>query len=102
MGTSVPRPTSLSAANPLLSARLSSSAPSHNFSLEQAWQRREPRQHLLSTGSLAEELGGSASSLSTVGGILSPSGHDLSIDEGIDSDEASDNEHYDSESDNGE
>ena len=102
MGTSVPRPTTLSAANPLLSARLSSSAPSHNFSLEQAWQRREPRQHLLSTGSLAEELGGSASSLSTVGGILSPSGHDLSIDEGIDSDEASDNEHYDSESDNGE
>ncbi|XP_063877797.1 uncharacterized protein LOC135109894 isoform X4 [Scylla paramamosain] len=100
MGTSVPRPTSLSAANPLLSARLSSSAPSHNFSLEQAWQRREPRQHLLSTGSLAEELGGSASSLSTVGGILSPGGHDLSIDEGIDSDEASDNEHYDSESDN--
>ena len=28
--------------------------------------------------------------------------HDLSIDEGIDSDEDSDNEHYDSESDNGE
>ncbi|XP_050711711.1 protein CREBRF homolog isoform X2 [Eriocheir sinensis] len=100
LGQSVPRPTSLSAANPLLSARLSSSAPSHNFSLEQAWQRREPRQHLLSTGSLAEELGGSASSLSTMGGILSPSGHDLSIDEGIDSDEESDNEHYDSESDN--
>lgn len=35
-----------------------------------------------------------------MGGILSPSGHDLSIDEGIDSDEESDNEHYDSESDN--
>ncbi|XP_042207208.1 protein CREBRF homolog isoform X2 [Homarus americanus] len=100
MGQSVPRPTSLSAANPLLSARLSSSAPTRNFSLEQAWQRREPRQHLLSTGSLAEEFGGSASSLSTVGGILSPGGHDLSIDEGIDSDDESDNEHYDSESDN--
>ncbi|XP_045583801.1 protein CREBRF homolog isoform X2 [Procambarus clarkii] len=100
MGQSVPRPTSLSAANPLLSARLSSSAPSRNFSLEQAWQRREPRQHLLSTGSLAEEFGGSASSLSTVGGILSPGCHDLSIDEGIDSDDESDNEHYDSESDN--
>ncbi|XP_069957994.1 protein CREBRF homolog isoform X1 [Cherax quadricarinatus] len=100
LGQSVPRPTSLSAANPLLSARLSSSAPSRNFSLEQAWQRREPRQHLLSTGSLAEEFGGSASSLSTVGGILSPGGHDLSIDEGIDSDDESENEHYDSESDN--
>ncbi|XP_071548954.1 uncharacterized protein REPTOR isoform X2 [Panulirus ornatus] len=100
MGQSVPRPTSLSAANPLLSARLSSSAPTRNFSLEQAWQRREPRQHLLSTGSLAEEFGGSASSLSTVGGILSPGAHDLSIDEGIDSDDESDNEHYDSESDN--
>ncbi|KAK3874705.1 hypothetical protein Pcinc_020361 [Petrolisthes cinctipes] len=100
MGQSVPRPTSLSAANPLLSARLSSSAPTRNCSLEQAWQRREPRQHLLSTGSLAEEFGGSASSLSTVGGILSPSGHDLSIDEGIASEDESDNEHYDSESDN--
>lgn len=65
MGQSVPRPTSLAAANPLLSARLSSSAPTRNVSLEQAWQRREPRQHLLSTGSLAEEFGGSASSLST-------------------------------------
>lgn len=100
MGQSVPRPTSLTAANPLLSARLSSSAPTRNFSFEQAWQRREPRQHLLSTGSLAEEYGGSASSLSTVGGILSPAPHDLSIDEGIDSEDESDNEHYDSESDN--
>ncbi|XP_042885268.1 protein CREBRF homolog isoform X1 [Penaeus japonicus] len=100
MGQSVPRPSSLSAANPLLSARLSSSAPTHNFSLEQAWQRREPRQHLLSTGSLAEEFGGSASSLSTVGGILSPAAHDLSIDDAVDSEDESDNEHYDSESDN--
>ena len=46
-------------------ARLSSSAPAHNM-LEQIWGRREPRRHLLSTGSLAEEqqvLGGSSSSL---------------------------------------
>ncbi|KAK7071211.1 hypothetical protein SK128_007634 [Halocaridina rubra] len=100
LGQSVPRPTSLSAANPLLSARLSSSAPTRNFSLEQAWQRREPRQHLLSTDSLAEEYGGSASSLSSTVGILSPAPHDLSIDEGIDSEDESDQEHYDSESDN--
>lgn len=44
------------------SSRLSSSAPTH-LGLEQIWQRREPRQHLLSTGSLAEA--GSTSSLST-------------------------------------
>jgi len=43
-------------------SRLSSSAPTH-LGLEQIWQRREPRQHLLSTGSLAEA--GSTSSLST-------------------------------------
>lgn len=41
---------------------LSSSAPTH-LGLEQIWQRREPRQHLLSTGSLVEA--GSTSSLST-------------------------------------
>lgn len=41
---------------------LSSSAPTHLGS-EQIWQRREPRQHLLSTGSLIEA--GSTSSLST-------------------------------------
>lgn len=44
------------------SSRLSSSAPTH-LGLDQIWQRREPRQHLLSTGSLAEA--GSTSSLST-------------------------------------
>ncbi|KAJ9593239.1 hypothetical protein L9F63_015212, partial [Diploptera punctata] len=44
------------------SSRLSSSAPTH-LGLEQIWQRREPRQHLLSTGSLAEA--GSTSSIST-------------------------------------
>ena len=63
-GQSVPRPSPFSSNNPMLAARLSSSAPVHNF-MDQAWQRREPRQHLLSTGSLAEEFGGSASSLST-------------------------------------
>lgn len=44
--------------------QLSSSAPAPNM-IEQMWVRREPRKHLLSTGSLAEEqFGGSASSLS--------------------------------------
>jgi hypothetical protein len=70
------------------SSRLSSSAPTH-LGLEQIWQRREPRQHLLSTGSLAEA--GSTSSLST-GGVLSPESHDLSHDEGFDSEDDSD--HY--------
>ncbi|XP_066992936.2 protein CREBRF homolog isoform X2 [Anabrus simplex] len=69
-------------------SRLSSSAPTH-LGLEQIWQRREPRQHLLSTGSLAEA--GSTSSLST-GGVLSPESHDLSHDEGFDSEDDSD--HY--------
>ncbi|XP_044736249.1 protein CREBRF homolog isoform X1 [Chrysoperla carnea] len=74
------------------SSRLSSSAPASEATLlgpDQIWQRREPRQHLLSTGSLAEA--GSTSSLST-GGILSPDPHDFSHDEGFDSDEDSD--HY--------
>lgn len=44
------------------SSRLSSSAPTH-LTMDQIWQRREPRQHLLSTGSLVEA--GSTSSLST-------------------------------------
>ncbi|PNF31525.1 hypothetical protein B7P43_G00758 [Cryptotermes secundus] len=70
------------------SSRLSSSAPTH-LGLEQIWQRREPRQHLLSTGSLAEA--GSTSSLST-GGVLSPESHDFSHDEGFDSEDDSD--HY--------
>lgn len=74
---------------------MSSSAPTH-LGLDQIWQRREPRKHLLSTGSLAEA--GSTSSLST-GGILSPDPQDLSHDE-FDSDE--DSEHYeDFSSDNG-
>lgn len=83
-------------------ARLSMSAPTQSMGLEQIWAHREPRQHLLSTGSLAEA--GSTSSLST-GGALSPDpqGHldPLSHDEGYeDSDEDSD--HYeDLSSDNG-
>lgn len=64
--------------------------------LLQIWQRREPRKHLLSTGSLAEA--GSTSSLST-GGVLSPgTQEDLSQDE--ESDEDSD-KYEDFSSDNG-
>lgn len=76
------------------SSRLSSSAPTH-LGLEQIWQRREPRKHLLSTGSLAEA--GSTSSLST-GGVLSPEAQDFSNDE-ADSDE--DSEHYEDYSSDG-
>lgn len=78
-------------------SRLSSSAPTH-LGLEQLWQRREPRQHLLSTGSLVEA--GSTSSLST-GGVLSPEALDLSHDE-LDSDEESDGHYEDFSSENGE
>lgn len=78
--------------------RLSSSAPSHEGFAE-IWQRREPRKHLLSTGSLAEA--GSTSSIST-GGVLSPDPQDFSHDE-FDSDEESDADHHyeDVSSDNG-
>ncbi|CAH4034068.1 protein CREBRF homolog [Pieris brassicae] len=55
---------------------LSSSAPTH-LTMEQIWQRREPRKHLLSTSSVAEA--GSMSSLS--GGILSPGAGEFSQDE---------------------
>lgn len=68
-------------------SRLSSSAPTH-LGLEQMWQRREPKPHLLSTGSLAEGQG-STSSLS--GEVLSPENIDFSQDEAY-SDEDSD--HY--------
>uniref|UniRef100_A0A336LLS3 CSON001855 protein n=1 Tax=Culicoides sonorensis TaxID=179676 RepID=A0A336LLS3_CULSO len=95
-------------------SRLSTSAPTH-LGLEQIWQRREPRPHLLSTGndsnnnydcedyktkkfkhsvmfdflgSLAEA--GSTSSLST-GGVLSPEAPDFSQDEGYSDDDS----HYD-------
>ncbi|KFB45292.1 AGAP003726-PA-like protein [Anopheles sinensis] len=69
-------------------SRLSSSAPTHISGFEQIWQRREPRPHLLSTGSLAEATG-STSSLST-GSVLSPEGPDYSHDEGY----SDDSEHY--------
>ncbi|CRK99214.1 CLUMA_CG012486, isoform B [Clunio marinus] len=69
-------------------SRLSSSAPTH-LGLEQIWQRREPRPHLLSTGSLAEGHG-STSSLS--GEILSPENIDFSQDEAYSDDDDSD--HY--------
>ncbi|KAK7864494.1 hypothetical protein R5R35_003113 [Gryllus longicercus] len=78
------------------SSRLSSSAPTH-LGLEQIWQRRESRQHLLSTGSLAEA--GSTSSIST-GGVLSPESHEFSHDEGFDSEDDSD--HYEDYSSDGE
>ncbi|XP_014362006.2 protein CREBRF homolog [Papilio machaon] len=57
-------------------SQLSSSAPTH-LTMEQIWQRREPRKHLLSTSSLAEA--GSVSSLS--GSLLSPGTGDFSQDE---------------------
>lgn len=92
---------------PAGSSRLSTSAPTH-LGLEQIWQRREPRPHLLSTGnswrchiivqplnvdssilgSLAEA--GSTSSLST-GGVLSPEAPDFSQDEGYSDDDSDDN-----------
>lgn len=90
-------------------SRLSSSAPTH-LGLDQIWQRREPRQHLLSTGTVAGQYGwwddglmtdffvtgslaeaGSTSSLST-GGVLSPEAQDFSHDEGYSDDDDSD--HY--------
>ncbi|XP_055637651.1 protein CREBRF homolog isoform X2 [Toxorhynchites rutilus septentrionalis] len=64
-------------------SRLSSSAPTHVGTDILMWQRREPRPHLLSTGSLAEA--GSTSSLST-GSILSPEAPDFSHDEGYSDD----------------
>lgn len=101
LGKSVPGPSTTFITSPTLRlsrsnpSRLSSSAPTH-LGLEQIWQRREPRRHIPSTGSLAEA--GSTSSLSTVG-VLSPEAQDLSQDE-LESDEDSD--HYeDFSSDNG-
>ncbi|XP_076258797.1 repressed by TOR isoform X3 [Rhynchophorus ferrugineus] len=76
-------------------SRLSSSAPTH-LGLEQIWQRREPRKHLLSTSSLAEC--GSTSSLST-GDMLSPDPQDYSHDE-YESDDDSDGHYEDYSSDN--
>lgn len=70
-------------------SRLSSSAPTQ-IGFEQIWQRREPKPHLLSTGSLAEGQPGSTSSLS--GGLLSPENPDYSQDETFSDEEDSD--HY--------
>ena len=70
-------------------SRLSSSAPTQ-IGFEQIWQRREPKPHLLSTGSLAEGQPGSTSSLS--GGLLSPENPDFSQDETFSDEEDSD--HY--------
>lgn len=80
------------------------SAPTQSMGLEQIWARREPRQHLLSTGSLGLGEAGSTSSLST-GGALSPNplGHidPASHDEGYE-DSDDDSDHYDDySSDNG-
>jgi hypothetical protein len=104
----IPRSPSLAATNPLLLARLSSSAPGPSGMAplgdgqSSTWQRREPRNRLLSTSSLVEEVHGSTSSISTVG-ILSPGSFDFSHDEGFDSEDDSD--HYedfdDSDSDSG-
>lgn len=69
-------------------SRLSSSAPTH-LGLEHIWQRREPRPHLLSTGSLAEGQG-STSSLN--GEVISPEQIDYSPDDEFSDDE--DSEHY--------
>lgn len=73
------------------------SAPTQSMGLDQIWARREPRQHLLSTGSLGLVEAGSTSSLST-GGALSPNplGYvdPLSHDEGYE-DSEDDSDHYD-------
>jgi hypothetical protein len=100
LGQSLPR-SMLSPSSGSLPTRLSSSAPSgqgHNAwdawqqRREAVWQRRDPRPHLLSTGSLAE--GGSTSSLSA--DVLSPGGGlSLSMDEGFDSDQLTDQDSSD-------
>ncbi|KAH8278507.1 hypothetical protein KR018_004321 [Drosophila ironensis] len=78
-------------------SRLSSSAPTH-LGLEAIWMRREPRQHLLSTGSLAEAE--SFSSLST-GSVLSPDGVDFSQDDDDDNSSENSDNYDDFSSDNG-
>ncbi|OXA44082.1 Protein CREBRF [Folsomia candida] len=102
LGQSLPR--SMMCPSPNLTTRLSSSAPtsqgpnmweSWQQRREAVWQRRDPRPHLLSTGSLAE--GGSTSSLSA--DVLSPGGGlSLSMDEGLDSDQLSDGDSSDDDS----
>ncbi|XP_012346196.1 uncharacterized protein LOC100872431 isoform X2 [Apis florea] len=85
-------------------SRLSMSAPTRTMGLDQIWARREPRPHLLSTGSLGVVEAGSTSSIST-GGALSPDPlyhiDHLSHDEGYE-DSDDDSDHYDDySSDNG-
>lgn len=83
-------------------SRLSMSAPTQTMALDQIWSHREPRQHLLSTGSLVEA--GSTSSLSTGGALspdplchLDPFNHDEDYEDSDD-----DSDHYDDySSDNG-
>lgn len=78
-------------------SRLSMSAPTRTMGLDQIWARREPRPHLLSTGSLGVVEAGSTSSIST-GGALSPDPlyhiDHLSHDEGYE-DSDDDSDHYD-------
>ncbi|XP_076247850.1 repressed by TOR [Calliopsis andreniformis] len=78
-------------------SRLSMSAPTRTMGLEQIWARREPRPHLLSTGSLGVVEASSTSSLST-GGALSPDPlyhiDQFSHDEGYE-DSDDDSDHYD-------
>lgn len=99
LGCSVPAasPPLRHLARPRQSSQLSSSAPTH-LGFEQIWQRREPRQHLLSTSSLAEAE--SASSLSTLG-VLSPESHDYSHDDVSDSEEESDHFEFEDNSSDG-
>lgn len=85
-------------------SRLSMSAPTQTMGFDQIWTHREPRPHLLSTGSLSLAEAGSTSSLST-GGALSPDPlchlDPLSHDEGYE-DSDDDSDHYDDySSDNG-
>ena len=84
-------------ANDSAASRLSSSAPTH-MSFDHIWMRREPRQHLLSTGSLAEAE--SFSSLST-GSVLSPEGVDFSQDDDDDGSSDDNSDQYDDYSDIG-
>lgn len=102
---SIPRSPNLAATNPLLLARLSSSAPapsvlqagtgplgggggsSSSASGESStWQRREPRNRLFSTSSLVEEVHGSASSISTGFDSEDDSDHYEDFDEDSDTD----------------
>lgn len=83
--------------SPSAVSRLSSSAPTH-LGLDHIWTRREPRQHLLSTGSLAEAE--SFSSISTAS-VLSPDAFDFSLEDDDNSTEYNSDNYDDLSSDNG-